>query len=150
MNPETEDNCNDGALSISVENIEEINGESTPSNTPGQTVDISDVGAQNVKTDDEVSQRSEEHVADKGEQTQHKGVESNLMLQLEEPELIDLSDYITYENQERISVMLGFDLNKVETLRCKHRENVTGVNLDLLIDWTIRNPQPTNRMVSSN
>ncbi len=67
---------------------------------------------------------------------------------LGEPEVVELSQYITYDNQERVAIMLGSDLDKVETLRCKHRENVTGVTLDLLIDWMIRNPQPTNRMVN--
>ncbi len=74
--------------------------------------------------------------------------DSSLMNPLGEPELVEFSDYITYDAQERIALMLGFDLDKVEILRCKHRENVTGVSQDLLIDWMICNPQPTNRMVN--
>ena len=72
------------------------------------------------------------------------------MQPLGEAELVQFAEYIIPEIQERMAVLLGFDLDKVETLRCKHRENVTGVSLDLLIDWTIRNPQPTNRVVSNN
>ncbi len=67
---------------------------------------------------------------------------------LREPELVELAPYITYDKQQRIAVMLGFDLDKVETLRSKHRENVTEISMDLLIDWMICNPQPTNRMVN--
>ena len=135
----------DGALNISTENIEEISVETTPK----QTVDLSDDGAQNVMADADVSQRSEEHVADKGQLSQHEAAGSNLM-PLRESDLVVFSDYITYDIQERISLMLGFDLNKVEILRCKHRENVTAVGLDLLIDWMRCNPQPTNRLVSHN
>ncbi len=142
---QTVDNEADGDLNISTENTEEI----IEGTTPKQTGDFSDDGAQNVTTDADVSQRSEEPVADNGQQSQHEAVGSYLM-PLRKSELVDFSDFITYDTQERISIMLGFDLNKVETLRCKHRENVTGVNLDLLIDWTIRNPQPTNRLVSNN
>ncbi len=71
-----------------------------------------------------------------------------LVQPLVEAELTEFAEYITYENQERIAVMLGFGLDKVETLRCKHRENVTGVSLDLLVDWMRCNPQQTNRQVS--
>ncbi len=67
---------------------------------------------------------------------------------LGEPELVEFADHITPDIQERIAIMLGFDLDKVETLRCKHRQNVTGVSIDLLIEWKICNPQETNRMVS--
>ncbi len=67
---------------------------------------------------------------------------------LREADLVEFAEYITPEHQERMSVMLGFDLSKVETLRCKHRENVTGVSQDLLLDWMTCNPQPTNRMVN--
>ena len=73
-----------------------------------------------------------------------------LMQPLGESELVEFAEFIIPENQERIAVMLGSNLDKVEMLRSKHRENVTGVTLDLLIDWTIRNPQPTNRLVSNN
>ncbi len=69
---------------------------------------------------------------------------------LAEPELVEFSEFITYVNQERIAVMLGSNIDKVEILHCKHRENVTGVSIDLLIDWMRRNPQPTNRLVSNN
>ncbi len=72
------------------------------------------------------------------------------LLPLREKHLVEFSEYISYENQERIAVLLGFDLDKVDTLRCKHRENVTGVSLDLLLDWMRCNPQPTNRMVSNS
>ncbi len=71
------------------------------------------------------------------------------MLPLKEQELVEFSEYIRYESQERIAVMLGADLDRVETLRGKHRENVIGVSLDLLLDWMIINPQPTNRYVSN-
>ncbi len=43
-------------------------------------------------------------------------------------DLEEFAEFITPENQERMAVMLGFDLDKVEMLRCKHRENVTGVS----------------------
>ncbi len=146
---QTGDNEADGAKNISAENMQEISGESTPSNAPKQTVDLSDDGPHNVINDGGVSQRSEEPVADKGKQSQHEGVGSNLM-PLRESELVDFSAYITYDIQGRISVLLGFDLNKVDTLRSKHRENVTGVSIDLLIDWMRCNPQQTNRLVSNN
>ncbi len=68
---------------------------------------------------------------------------------LGEAVLVDFAEYITYDNQERIAVMLGFDLDKVDTLRSKHRENVTGVSLDLLLEWMTANSQPTNRYVSN-
>ncbi len=70
------------------------------------------------------------------------------MQPLGEPELVEFAEFITPENQERIAVMLGSNLDKVEMLRCKHRENVTAVSVDLLIDWMRCNPQPTNRLVS--
>ncbi len=69
---------------------------------------------------------------------------------LGEPELVEFSEFITYVNQERIAVLLGSNIDKVEMLRSKHRENVTGVSIDLLIDWMRRNPQQTNRLVSIN
>ncbi len=72
------------------------------------------------------------------------------MQPLGELELVEFAEFIIPENQERIAVMLGSNLDKVEILRSKHRENVTAVSLDLLIDWTRRNPQPTNRLVSNN
>ncbi len=74
--------------------------------------------------------------------------ESSTIQPLEEQELVEFAEYISYEYQERIAVMLGFDLNKVDTLRCKHREHITGVTLDLLIDWLRCNPQKSNRCVS--
>ncbi len=70
------------------------------------------------------------------------------MQPLAEPELAEFAEFIIPENQERIAVMLGSNLDKVEMLRSKHRENVTGVSIDLLIDWMRCNPQPTNRLVS--
>ncbi len=68
---------------------------------------------------------------------------------LREKHLVEFAEYITYDNQERIAIMLGFDLDRVEVLRCKHRENVTGVSLDLLLDWMKCNPQRNNRSVSN-
>ncbi len=89
------------------------------------------------------SQLSEEPAA---EHFRHSPLEE--MEPLREADLVEFAEYITPENQERMAVMLGFDLNRVETLRCKHREHVTGVSLDLLLDWMTCNPQPTNRMVN--
>ncbi len=91
------------------------------------------------------SQITEEPAAKRFKQSHFEEIQP-----LREAELVQFAEYITPEIQERMAVMLGFELDKVETLRCKHRENVTGVSLDLLIDWTIRNPQPTNRLVSNN
>ncbi len=136
----------DDASNISTRNMEEISEETTPK----QTVDNINGGAQNIITDDDVNHRSEEPATKKSQQSQHERIGSNVIQPLAEPELVEFSDYITHDNQEKIAVMLGFGLNKVETLRGKHRENVTGVSLDLLIDWTRCNPQPTNRMVSNN
>ena len=89
------------------------------------------------------SQLSEEPAA---ERFRHSPLDK--MEPLVEAELTEFAEYITYQTQERMAVMLGFDVNRVETLRCKHREHVTGVSLDLLIDWMRANPQPTNRLVS--
>ena len=89
------------------------------------------------------SQLSEEPAAKRFRQSLPEEMEP-----LREADLVEFAEYITPDHQERMSVMLGFDLNKVETLRCKHRENVTGVSLDLLLDWMTCNPQPTNRLVN--
>ncbi len=90
------------------------------------------------------SQLSEEPAAGRFSQSPLEEMEP-----LSEADLVEFAEYVTPEHQERMSVMLGSDLDRVETLRCKHRENVTGVSLDLLIDWMTCNPQPTNRLVSS-
>ncbi len=90
------------------------------------------------------SQLSEEPAAKRSRRSPLEEVEP-----LSEADLVEFAEYITPEYHERMSIMLGFDVDRVETLRCKHREHVTGVSLDLLIYWMTYNPQPTNRLVSS-
>ncbi len=115
---------------------------------PTSALESDEEGAHYISNESHFRQRSDEHVAGKGRQSKQEDTKDTFMQPLIEAELVEFADYIPYDNQERLAIMLGFDLNKVEILRGKHRENVTGVSLDLLLDWMKCNPQPTNRQVS--